>query len=152
MWAANLPNMATNPRPISELTKSVVAEIRAIRKRLDISQEDLANKSGIPLPTLGKIERLERPLGLEQIGVIAEALDMTEDELLAEARRTRKKKAAANSAREVGSPITPQSSFKGRSTDEQQEKREKWAQGQQRPVRGQSTANPDQEAASTKDQ
>jgi transcriptional regulator with XRE-family HTH domain len=77
--------MATNARQIGKLTRSIVAEIRARRVRLDMTQEALAEKSGVPLPTLGKIERLQAPIDVEQLERIAIALGITPDELVADA-------------------------------------------------------------------
>lgn len=142
--------MATKPRPIGRLTRSVVEEIQAIRKRKRFSQERLAELSGVPLPTLGKIERLERSITLEQLGDIAYALDMSEDELLAEARRTREMQ-EQKTAGDVGPLVTSRGTAKGRATDEQTEEMVEWAQAHRKPVRGPRTANPDQESAATND-
>lgn len=79
--------MATNARPIGALTRSVVGEIRANLARLEKPQSWLAERSGVPLPTLKKILRKERAVDMEQLDSIARAFDVTPDDFVASALR-----------------------------------------------------------------
>jgi transcriptional regulator with XRE-family HTH domain len=58
---------------------------KAIRQRRDefgISQEELADRSGINRTYIGDVERGERNVALVNIVVFAQALDLTASELL----------------------------------------------------------------------
>lgn len=56
--------------------------IRQRRKEFGISQEELADRSGINRTYIGDVERGERNLALVNIVVFAETLDLTASELL----------------------------------------------------------------------
>jgi len=56
--------------------------IRELRKERELSQIELAAKVGIDRSYIGFLERGERNPSLEMIAKIAEALDVTPDELL----------------------------------------------------------------------
>lgn len=56
-------------------------KIRARRKKLQLSQEELAHRAGVHPTYLSAIERGERNLALENLYAIATALDMTLSEL-----------------------------------------------------------------------
>lgn len=56
--------------------------VRELRKERELSQIDLAAKVGIDRSYMGFLERGERNPSLEVIAKIAEALDVTPDELL----------------------------------------------------------------------
>ncbi|WP_043735454.1 helix-turn-helix domain-containing protein [Nocardia asiatica] len=77
--------MATSARPIGELTRQLVAEIKAVRTRKNLTQPELAELAGIPAKTYEKIERLERPLGVEQLGAITDAFEVSLDAFVASA-------------------------------------------------------------------
>lgn len=62
--------------------------IRTFRKERGMSQIDLANKVGIDRSYIGFLERGERNPSLEMIIKIAEALNVTPDELLKKARKS----------------------------------------------------------------
>lgn len=61
------------------------ASIRARRKGLNLSQEELADHSGIDRSHMGKIERGERNVTLLNIARVAEAMQCKPSELLADA-------------------------------------------------------------------
>jgi transcriptional regulator with XRE-family HTH domain len=63
------------------------AAIRDFRARLRISQEELADRSGLHRTYLGGIERGERNPSYTNINRIAAALEVRSSELLAEAER-----------------------------------------------------------------
>ncbi|MYM38651.1 helix-turn-helix domain-containing protein [Duganella qianjiadongensis] len=58
------------------------ASIRAKRRQLHLSQEALADSSGLDRAHMGKIERGERNVSVLNVLRIARALDMTAAELL----------------------------------------------------------------------
>lgn len=61
--------------------------IRALRNEQNLSQEDLAHRSGLDRTYAGGVERGERNLGLTNLLRIAEALDIRPSELLAAMER-----------------------------------------------------------------
>jgi transcriptional regulator with XRE-family HTH domain len=61
------------------------AAIRAKRKELGVSQEELAIVSGVERSNMGKIERGENNLSVLNLIRIADALDSKAAEILAEA-------------------------------------------------------------------
>lgn len=61
------------------------AAIRAKRKNLGVSQEELAIGSGVERSNMGKIERGENNLSVLNLIRIAEALDSTAAEILVDA-------------------------------------------------------------------
>ena len=56
--------------------------IRAARKQLDMSQEELAEKSGLSAKFIGNIERGEKAVSLDSFICIANALGASADALL----------------------------------------------------------------------
>lgn len=58
--------------------------IRYIRKRLNMTQEQLSERTGISQANMSRYERGERKLTLENAAKIANALGCTVDELLKE--------------------------------------------------------------------
>lgn len=78
--------MATNARTIGPLTQQIVAEIRAALARLNWTQAQLSERSGIPMRTLEKILRLDRALDVEQLAAIADAFGLAPDKIMAVAR------------------------------------------------------------------
>jgi transcriptional regulator with XRE-family HTH domain len=56
-------------------------EVKARRERLGISQEKLAEKTGLHRTYIGMIERGERNVTLNKIGLISEALDTNMSEI-----------------------------------------------------------------------
>lgn len=62
------------------------AAIRARRKELGISQEELANTSGVERSNMGKIERGENNLSILNLARIAAALQCKAADILIDAR------------------------------------------------------------------
>lgn len=58
--------------------------VRALRERLGLSQEELADKAGIHRTYVGGVERGERNLGLKNVFRIAKALGVTVTDLFTE--------------------------------------------------------------------
>ena len=58
------------------------SKVRELRSKKNLSQEDLAEKSGLHRTYIGGIERGERNLALINLLRIAEALEITASELL----------------------------------------------------------------------
>jgi transcriptional regulator with XRE-family HTH domain len=74
------------PRPAHSPTTVAFGEaVRAFREERGISQERLADLSGLQRTYIGGVERGERNLGLVNIFVIAYALDTPASELIARA-------------------------------------------------------------------
>lgn len=68
----------------NQLLATLGGTLRARRKVLSMSQEELANRSGIDRSHMGKIERGERNVTLLNLARIAEALDMKPSEILSD--------------------------------------------------------------------
>lgn len=63
--------------------RAIIADnIKRLRKERGMSQEDLAFESGLHRTYISGIERGVRNVGLDNIGVIANALEVTPDVLL----------------------------------------------------------------------
>ncbi len=87
---------------------AIAARILDRREALDLSQEKVARLAGISLQQMGRIERGVSDPKLSTAKAIADALNLTLDELLdgsGVTRRPRRKKGAAPQAR-VGAAIT----------------------------------------------
>ncbi|MDR2952518.1 MAG: helix-turn-helix domain-containing protein [Treponema sp.] len=69
---------------INKLSFIVGKNIKKYRKKLDISQEKLAEKSGLHRTYIGGIERGERNITLDSLQIIAFALNIAPVELLVE--------------------------------------------------------------------
>ncbi len=65
-----------------DLRAIFAGNIKRLRKERGMSQEDLAFESGLHRTYISGIERGIRNVGLDNIGVIAEALDVSPDLLL----------------------------------------------------------------------
>jgi transcriptional regulator with XRE-family HTH domain len=64
------------------LQRAIGKAIRQRRDEFGISQEELADRSGINRTYVGDVERGERNVALVNIVVFAQALDLTASELL----------------------------------------------------------------------
>lgn len=60
------------------------AKLRELRTARGLSQEQLAHAAGLHRAVVGFIERGERDIGISQLWPLAEALDVTVPDLLAE--------------------------------------------------------------------
>jgi transcriptional regulator with XRE-family HTH domain len=61
-------------KKIHKSTKEIIKRIRKMRRDKDLSQEELANMSGIHRNHIGKLERLENSPSIDSLIKIAEAL------------------------------------------------------------------------------
>lgn len=64
------------------LNQVVALNIRKLRKELDISQEDLAEKCGLHRTYVGAIERSERNITLQTLEKLADSLGVSPLDLL----------------------------------------------------------------------
>ena len=63
-------------------SKSIGANIRSVRLRLQMTQRELAEKTGIPVETIGRIERGATGVTLEHIIKLTEALHIPADHFI----------------------------------------------------------------------
>lgn len=70
-----------------QLVYAVSMVLRDRRESLDISQSDLARKSGLHRSYIGDLERGSRNLSLKNLSRLAEALDLTASKMLAMAEK-----------------------------------------------------------------
>ncbi len=64
-----------------KISKNVGRKIRLFRKRKDLNQEEVAEKAGIHVSTLGRIERGESNAPIQTLNKIAQALHVKAKEL-----------------------------------------------------------------------
>lgn len=65
----------------------VAANVERIRKRRNLSQQELAQKAGVRQPMVSKIERAKHDPQCETLDRLAEALDVSAAELLTPPRK-----------------------------------------------------------------
>lgn len=70
---------------MSRILKTVGSQIRAVRKAKGLSQESLAEKSGLHHNYIGGVERGERNVSLENLNKIAHGLGVRMHDLLSDA-------------------------------------------------------------------
>ena len=70
--------------PPSELRRVFAAHVRACRKRLGISQEELADRAHVHRTFIGAVERAETNISLDNIARISAALGVRAAELMIE--------------------------------------------------------------------
>jgi transcriptional regulator with XRE-family HTH domain len=81
-------------RSASENIRSVLAEnLRNLRRSHNLSQDDLAVKSGLHRTYIGSVERCERNVTLSTLEMLAAALGVSAPELISK-RETPDKKSA----------------------------------------------------------
>ena len=66
------------------LVRLFARRVRALRLELGLSQEELAEESGLHRTYIGSIERSERNVSLENVGAIADALGVAASDLISE--------------------------------------------------------------------
>ncbi len=71
--------MARTPSPLRRIFAD---NIRARRRILEISQEELADRCGLHRTYVGAVERAERNVSIDNIARISAALDATASEML----------------------------------------------------------------------
>lgn len=67
--------------------KAVAEQLRNERRRIDISQADLAKRAGLGTNTIRRIESEERAITLDQLVAICEVLGVPFTQFLDEAQR-----------------------------------------------------------------
>ncbi|OKP98721.1 helix-turn-helix domain-containing protein [Paenibacillus sp. P46E] len=65
----------------SELVKKIGERIRRLRKEMNLSQEQLAERSGLHTNYVGQVERGEKNLTLETLEKVAGGLDISLEEI-----------------------------------------------------------------------
>jgi len=90
MHGASIPPMPTAARPKpaaleSDLRQTLATNVRSLRRTLSLSQEDVAELSGLHRTYVGSVERCERNVSLSTLVVLARALGVTVPQLLAKA-------------------------------------------------------------------
>jgi transcriptional regulator with XRE-family HTH domain len=68
----------------TSLREILAKNIRLIRNKLGLSQEALADQSGLHRTYIGSIERAERNVSVDNIEKIAKALNVKPEELLSD--------------------------------------------------------------------
>ncbi|WP_029923827.1 helix-turn-helix domain-containing protein [Nocardia otitidiscaviarum] len=76
--------MATDDKRL--LREAVAAELRAAVARADLTQEQVAEKSGLSRVTVNRLLRALRSVDVEQLTALGEALDFEPGSLLDQAR------------------------------------------------------------------
>ncbi|MCR4317413.1 MAG: helix-turn-helix domain-containing protein [Planctomycetes bacterium] len=71
-------------KPSKELRRVIADNVRAFRRRVGMSQEDLAHNCGLHRTYIGSVEREERNVTLSTLEVLADALGVSVQELLTE--------------------------------------------------------------------
>lgn len=69
--------MAQSPRNVDEYTEAVADQLRAAKDRLDMTQQEIADRSGIPRSTVGKIIDGTSPIDLSQLRAVTRALKLS---------------------------------------------------------------------------
>lgn len=70
------------PAPVSDALAEFGARVRARRQELQLSQEGLADRSGLHWTFVGQVERGRRNLSLHNLLKLAEALDIDPADLV----------------------------------------------------------------------
>jgi transcriptional regulator with XRE-family HTH domain len=68
--------------PSSKLREIFAAQVRAHRKQLGISQEELADRAQVHRTFVGHVERAETNVSIDNIARISEALGVSASDLL----------------------------------------------------------------------
>lgn len=99
---AALMSMGQQPRRHSALSRALADEIRAQRRAIEMSQDELGKRAGVSRGQVIRIESGERVLDVTQVDAIAKALGVSMIDLFvaAEARLAREGGAAARASGE----------------------------------------------------
>jgi transcriptional regulator with XRE-family HTH domain len=65
-----------------ELLQSIAANVRRLRRKRSLTQEQLAERTGLDLSYVQRIERAERSVSLAKLAALADALDVAPAVLL----------------------------------------------------------------------
>jgi Helix-turn-helix. len=69
---------------IQQVYSLIGSQIKSVRKKKDVSQEDLAKRAGLTRPSIVLIENGRQRLPIDRLYNIAKALETTPDQLLPE--------------------------------------------------------------------
>lgn len=75
--------MAADQEPSAE-TMTIAANLKKARKTMGLTQEQVAEKTGIPLATIKKYEAGKQPPPGDRIGALARALAVSADDIVLE--------------------------------------------------------------------
>jgi DNA-binding XRE family transcriptional regulator len=75
-------SLVAMPAPVSDALAEFGARVRARRQELQLSQEGLADRSGLHWTFVGQVERGRRNLSLHNLLKLAEALDIDPADLV----------------------------------------------------------------------
>ena len=79
--------MAQGSRPVDTYTVAVAAELRAAVERLELTQEEIGERTGIARSTVGKILSGSRAIDMREIALLAAAVGMSASGLVAAAEK-----------------------------------------------------------------
>jgi transcriptional regulator with XRE-family HTH domain len=79
--------MGSRTKGGSSARQILAANLRRLRKDIDLSQEALADRAGLHRTFVGSVERAERNISLDNVERLAKALGVTMSQLLAEVPR-----------------------------------------------------------------
>ena len=82
-----MKHQTTLRKPGIEIRKTLAENVRALRSRLDISQEELADRCDLHRTYVGAIERAERNVTLSTLEVFSKALGVSVPNLLIPGRQ-----------------------------------------------------------------
>ena len=83
--------MAQGSRPVDTYTVAVAAELRAAVERLELTQEEVAERAGLARSTVGKILNGTRAIDMREIALLAAAVGMRPSALVAAAEKRLRK-------------------------------------------------------------
>lgn len=79
------------PLTTAEARQAVAAQLRIERARLDITQDELAAKSGLSISAVRRLERSERAMTLDQLVQVAGVFGVSPGEFLDSAQANLRK-------------------------------------------------------------
>ncbi|QCQ91760.1 helix-turn-helix domain-containing protein [Rhodococcus sp. SGAir0479] len=79
--------MAQAPRRVGKYTAAVAEIVRDAAERLNLTHAAIAERTGIARPTITKILTGDRAMDVEQLALLANAIDMSVADLLAAAEK-----------------------------------------------------------------
>ena len=71
-------------RPSALVTQTLASNLRNLRRKLDLSQEELAEQCGLHRTYVGSVERGERNVTLSSLETLASALGVSVPQLLSQ--------------------------------------------------------------------
>lgn len=90
------------------MDKEFPNRIREIRRQLDLTIEDLAERTGLSVSYIGRLESGERNLSVKNMNLFARALEVTSQELLNKVREVQRNVVAVMGRIGAGAEIMPE--------------------------------------------